>query len=83
MHQMHQCTNESDSGAPDQVHFIGKFHLKVPDLDLLYLVHSVSSVFPDDPPAKNGFISQILHQCTRLWCIRPGTFHKQIPFKST
>ena len=35
MHQMHQCT---DSGAPDQVHFIGKFHLKVPDLDLLYPV---------------------------------------------
>ena len=30
------CTNAPDSGAPDQVHFIGKFHLKVPDLDLLF-----------------------------------------------
>ena len=41
------------------------------------------------PPAKKWiYFTNIapmhqMHQCTRLWCTWPGTFHKQIPFKST
>ena len=92
MHPCTKCTNAPDSGAPNQVHFIGKFYLKVTDLDLLYPVHSCFKCIPWWPPLlKNGFISQILHQCinapmhqcTRLWCTWVGAFHKQIPLKNT
>ena len=87
MHQCTKCTNVTnapDSGAPNQVHFIGKFHLKVPWFGPVVPGAFSFKCIPWWPPLlKNGFISQILHQCTRLWCTWVGAFHKQIPLKNT
>ena len=89
---MHQCTRLWCTWP-------GTFHRQIPFKSTWFrpVVPSAFSFkcIPWWPPLlKNGFISQILHQCTkctnapmhqctRCQCTRVGAFHKQIPLKNT